>query len=151
MKLSTLKRLIKEEILREIKVERKGLNINPELKAKWESNPDRGLQYSFEAAMETFKELEENGLNVYVAEIVPAESIDWLWNKYTNIGMMVNPEEATLLFKKGDEQIVLVKDYGSYVLETNVPEIAELPEVEDHVFADDAARIINDWYDGMIG
>ena len=150
MKLNRLKQIIKEEILREIKVERRILNIDPKLQTKWESNSNTELHYSFKAAMKTFKELEENGLETAIAEIVPMKNIDWLWDKHVDVISYLNPEEATLLFKNNNEQIVIIENHNSYVLETNIPRIAELPEVEDHISANKAAQIINDWYNGII-
>jgi len=150
MKLNRLKQIIKEEILREIKVERRILNIDPKLQTKWESNSNMELHYSFKAAMKTFKELEKNGLETAIAEIVPIKNIDWLWDKHVDVIDYLNPEEATLLFKNNNEQIVIIENHNSYVLETNVPRIAELPEVKDHISANKAAQIINDWYNSII-
>ena len=151
MRLNTLKRLIKEEISRainEIKPVRQSLFIDPEMEKVWKS--DKYLGYSLQDSLNTFEDLKANGLEVYNAYIVSVGSVDWLWAKFTAIGMMIEPETATLLFKKDNEQISVDADYGAYVLETNVPAIAALPEFEDHAHADEIAQLINAWYNNKL-
>jgi putative NADH-flavin reductase len=153
MKLSILKKLIKEEINRTINEIKVGggssLFIDPKMEKVWKS--DKYLKYSLQSALDTLEDLKANGLEEgYRAYIVSVDSIDWLWAQFTASGMMIDPKTATLLFKKNGEQISIDEDGSAYVLNTNVPAIANLPEFEDHAHADDAAQIINAWYANKI-